>query len=72
MPRKINLLHVRTHLVRIIESIDSMLKRDGKYENGTRLAPIDKQELYEIVFFSEAILRKHASKKTRKDIYVER
>jgi hypothetical protein len=80
-------LNVRKHLEHIIWridwmlerhdsyhwSIDWMLERHDKYEQrGIYLPPIDVKNLKEIRFFAKAILRKHKSKKTRKDIYVER
>jgi hypothetical protein len=64
--------NVKHHLKHIIWSIDSMLENDGKYEGGTRLAPIDQSNLKEIRFFSNLILKKHESKNTRKDIYIEK
>lgn len=74
MPKKASLLNVRDHLNHVIFTCDGMLERDGKYEGGLRLAPIDKSNLVELRLFSRAILRKteEKNKKTgqRRDVYV--
>lgn len=69
---KPKLLNVRRFLEHIKSSCEDMLERNGKYEGGLRLPPIDISNLNEIRMLARAILLKHASKKTRKDIYVER
>jgi hypothetical protein len=67
------LLNVRSHLEHEIWTIDWMLERHAKQERGgINLPPIDVDNLKEMRFFAKAILRLHASKKTRKDIYVEK
>lgn len=71
MPRKTGLLHVRKHLEWVAESCRDMLERDGKYPNGLRLAPIDQDNICKIAIVTEAILRKHTAKQTRKDVYLE-
>ena len=72
MPRRVGLLHVRTFVEQMVKTCDEMLERDGKYENGLRLAPIDQDHLREMRLIGKMILRKHQRKNTRKDIYVER
>lgn len=69
MPRQANLLNVKKQLEwtnRVIEDIckETLIA----HPNGTRVAPIFHMELRKIKFLNEAILRKHALKKTRKDI----
>jgi hypothetical protein len=71
MPRRVSLLHVRKTLEWIEDTTTSMIERDGKHQNGLRLAPIDQTNLRQIRLVVRAILRKHAEKKTRKDVYVE-
>jgi hypothetical protein len=70
---KPKMLNVRKHLEYEIWTIDWMLERNGKHgPSGLNLPPIDVKNLMEIRFFARAILRKHESKSTRKDVYVER
>jgi hypothetical protein len=64
---KPKVLNVRKHLEFEVWAIDNMLERNAKHEY---LCPFDKGMLTEIRFFAQAILRKHAAKNTRKDIYV--
>jgi len=71
MPRRVSLLHVRKTLEWIEDTTTSMIERDGKHQNGLRLAPIDQTKMRQISLVVRAILRKHAEKKTRKDVYVE-
>jgi hypothetical protein len=63
---KAKLLNVRKHVEHINHSIEDMLKRSGKHVNGLVLAPIDIDNLREIKFIGECILRKYAH--SRKDI----
>lgn len=73
MPRRLKLLHVRSYLEHVVKTFEEMLERDGKYpQGGLRLAPIDVDHLREMKLVGRAILNHHASKKTRKDVYVER
>lgn len=67
-PRK--MLNVRSHLEFEVWFINVLLedKEKGKLE----LAPFYEGALKELRFFAEAILRTHAKKGTRKDIYVEK
>lgn len=67
---KAHILNVKKHLEHEIRSIEDMLNRNGKYVGGLVLPPIDVQNLTEIKFIAEAILRKHAKRGTRKDVYI--
>jgi hypothetical protein len=68
---KRKLLNVRSHLEFEIEWLTEMLRRNAMHhKDGISLPPIDVQALNEMVFLARAILRKHAAKKTRKDVYV--
>jgi hypothetical protein len=64
-------LNVRTHLEFEIEWLTYMLRRNNQHVGGVSLPPIDVDALNQLIFFAKAILRKHASKNTRKDIRVE-
>jgi hypothetical protein len=68
--RKVSILNVKRYLEFVQEWTNYIMSRDGKHENGTTLAPIDKDALREMEFFARAILRKHAMKKSRKDIRI--
>ena len=60
--RKPNLLSVKQHLNCVIELTEAL----DKYG----LCPMTRQMIAETRFFTEAILRKHEAKKTRKDVYL--
>ena len=64
------MLNVRRQFENLIESIDSMLARNNKDRGGISLPPIDVHNLTEIRLFAKATLAKHATKNTRKDLYV--
>jgi hypothetical protein len=64
---KPKLLNVKKHLEFEVWAIDNMLKRNSE---RNYLCPFDLGMLTEIRFFAQAILRKHAAKNTRKDVYV--
>lgn len=66
MARKRNLLNVREHLENELIFLDILL--EGK---SIELPPALRMFATERHLFTRAILRKHAEKKTRKDIYVE-
>jgi hypothetical protein len=74
MPRK-SLLNVKQYLRYVEETCEDMLRRhamgDGA-RGGLFLPPIDAANLNEVRFFAKAILRRHAEKNTRKDVYVNR
>jgi hypothetical protein len=67
---KRKMLNVKSHLEHVIFTCDMMLERDGKYKGGLVLPPIDRDNLRELAFFAKTILRVHAAKGTRKDVYV--
>jgi len=69
MSRKPKMLNVRKHLEFEIWLIDEMETAIGK--GKLQLAPFYLGALREVRFFAKAILRKHAAKGTRKDVYVE-
>lgn len=65
-------LNVKSHLEHVITSTQYML--DNNYKdgpNGLCMPPAYVDDLRIINFIARAILRKHAKKNTRKDIYVE-
>lgn len=71
--RRPHLLNVKHHLKCTDEVCQIILDADGKYgNNGVMLPPAYRQALAELSLFSRAILRKHAAKAIRKDVYVER
>lgn len=68
---KLKIWNVKYHLEWVERTCDEMLNRDGKHpEGGLRLAPIDRDNLRAMWFMTRAILRQHAAKGTRKDVYV--
>lgn len=71
MPRKRDPLNVRAQLEHVVSTCEDMLGRDGKYEGGLVLAPIDVHNLREMKLIAQATLKRHAAKRTRKDLYVE-
>jgi hypothetical protein len=70
MAKRKSFLNVKAFLRWTEESCMDMLRRNGLHEKGISLPPIDVQNLNEIAFFARAILRKHAARNTRKDVYV--
>lgn len=76
MTMKSTFLNVKLNLEHVVSTCNDMLERDGKHEDGLRLAPIDRDNLAHISFLCRAILRKNAAKNKetgqRKDIYVNK
>jgi hypothetical protein len=70
MARVQRLTNVKAFIVWVNETCTDMLNRSGRYEKGLILAEIDKANLAQIRLIGEAILRKHAVRKTRKDVYI--
>jgi hypothetical protein len=70
MSRRSNTLNIKATLNWVQETCTEMLERDGKYDGGLVLAPIDRHNLAQIKLVVSATLRKHAEKQTRKDIYI--
>lgn len=60
--RKPNTLNVRVHL----EHFNMIMEGLSKYG----MCPLVEEELKKFHFYNKAILRKHATRKTRKDLYV--
>jgi hypothetical protein len=72
MPKRASILHVKHHLEHVERTCIDMLNRNGRDRQGLVLPPIDVDNLRTIAFITRQILRKHAAKRTRKDIYVPR
>lgn len=68
------LLNVKKHLERVEATVQDMLKHNHEFPNngGLRMPPAFVDELRSISFITRAILRKHAEKNTRKDVYLPR
>ena len=66
MTKKKSLLHVRSHLEWINDYLGYLIEDNERLEKATRLAPIYLDEAKKIRFITQAILRKHKTKKTRK------
>lgn len=66
MPRRPKLTHVRSHLTATAEMCDILLTA-----KTFTLPPAYQDYVKQIGFLSRAILRKHAAKGTRKDVYIE-
>ena len=72
MPKQPKLLNVKSYLKWSIDTIETILKEtELNRPDGTRVAPLFHTELRKLNFIARAILRKHAEKKTRKDIRLE-
>lgn len=76
MPRKANLLHVRTHLEHVESTITAMLEDNEKHKStkgvwGLHIPEIYEHDLRIIRLITRAILKKHKERNTRKDIYIQ-
>lgn len=69
--RKPNNLHVRTYIEDVVRLCETLEEDNHKRPNGVVLPPAYLSFVVEIKLYGKAILRKHAAKQTRKDIYVE-
>lgn len=69
MAKKANLLNVKKQLEWINNVIDGIIEETKiARPGGTSVAPLFHSELLKIKFINNAILAKHAKKRTRKDI----